>query len=93
METAQPFSRYVKFSPHLYWHVVFPLMLLTLLGLFLYVSYTYPAAGDLARNSAIFGMMTNAAKVTVNAAKAVQTTAAKAVTPKANAAAAAKLTP
>lgn len=88
METTQPFSRYVKFSPHLYWHVVFPLMLLTLLGLFLYVTYAYPATGDLVRNSAILGMVTNAAKVTANAAKAVQNAAAKAVTPKANAAAA-----
>lgn len=79
METTQPFSRYVKFSPHLYWHVVFPLMLLTLLGLFLYITYAYPAAGDLVRNSAIVGMMTKAANATANAARNVQATAAAAV--------------
>jgi uncharacterized protein (UPF0333 family) len=81
MESAQPFSRYVKFSPHLYWHVVFPLMLLTLLGLFLYVSYAYPAAGDLARNTSVLAMATNAAKATANAAQAIKNTATKAVAP------------
>lgn len=83
MESAQPFSRYVKFSPHLYWHVVFPIMLLTLLGLFLYVSYAYPAAADLARNSSILAMATKAANAVANGARAVQNTAAKAVVPSA----------
>lgn len=80
MDSAQPFSRYVKFSPHLYWHVVFPLMLLTLLGLFLYVSYAYPAAADLARNTSVLAMATKAANTVANSARAVQTTAVRAVT-------------
>lgn len=79
MESEQPFSRYVKFSPHLYWHIVFPIMLLMLLGLFVYVSYAYPATADLVRNSAILGMIGRAANT-------VQKTAANAVRPSAPAA-------
>ncbi len=54
-------------------------MLLTLLGLFLYITYAYPATADLIRNSAIIGMMGNAATKAANAAKAVQNKAANAV--------------
>lgn len=56
-------------------------MLLTLLGLFLYITYSYPATADLARNSSILAMATRAVNATANAARAVQNTAAKAVAP------------
>jgi hypothetical protein len=74
MESEQPFSRYVKFSPHLYWHIVVPLMLLTLLGLFVYVSYAYPAAGDLVRNSTILATIGRAANAVVAPANAAAKT-------------------
>jgi DUF917 family protein len=54
-----------------------PIMLLTLLGLFLYITYAYPATADLVRNSAILGIVGKAA----NVARNVQATAAAAVRP------------
>ncbi len=79
MDSAQPFSRYVKFSPHLYWHIVFPLMLLGLLGMFLYITYKYPAAADLARASTIVSAVRTASNAVSNAAAKVSANAAKAV--------------